>query len=318
MKIAMQRPGALGDILMSTHTVQALKKRHPQAVIDYYCAASLIPVMEPLIHEIGVDRVLQSPFWDVRDQYDLAVNFWGYPDRIDGVLPRMQQHVIAAFAKEAGVDPSECAIDLPLPPKPPMVGPSPYVTLQTTTGWSRYKNWSIDRWDDVCDWLHEQGYEVYQIGGGADGLLRDAHHHLLGDFQACLHAQAHAVLHLGLDSVWNHTTDIRWDGRKTRAVILWGSSQHDATGYSHNTNLSLGLGCQPCFREDPTISAYPGGVCTNPPGQAHNRPRHACMLGISVQQVIDAARAVLGPKPQGEKDLSRVTVTSDTPPRTIT
>jgi len=69
-------------------------------------------------------------------------------------------------------------------------------------------------------------------------------------------------------------------------VILWGSTQASAAGYPHNANISLGLPCQPCFREDPTVSKMPRGVCINPPGQTYDRPRHACMHGIKVDDVV--------------------------------
>ncbi len=99
---------------------------------------------------------------------------------------------------------------------------------------------------------------------------------------------ANAELHVGIDSWSNHATNIVWEGKgKVPGVILWGSTQASAAGYSQNHNINLGLPCQPCFREDPKISSVPRGVCPNPPGQTYEKPLHACMHGISREQVLD-------------------------------
>jgi hypothetical protein len=100
---------------------------------------------------------------------------------------------------------------------------------------------------------------------------------------------AYSTLHLGIDSWTNHLTNVYWKGRGfTNAIILWGSTQWSAAGYARNTNISLGLECQPCFREDPKISRMPRGPCINPPGQSYDDPRHACMAGIGVKRVLEA------------------------------
>ena len=101
---------------------------------------------------------------------------------------------------------------------------------------------------------------------------------------------ANAELHLGVDTWTNHLTNIEWedqvDNRFVPAIILWGSTQWQAAGYGRNTNISLGLPCQPCFREDPKISRMPRGPCINPPGQVYEKPMHACMDGITVDRVL--------------------------------
>ena len=97
---------------------------------------------------------------------------------------------------------------------------------------------------------------------------------------------SNATMHVGVDSFTNHLTHIKWQGRQTPGLILWGSTQVGAAGYKENFNISLGLACQPCFKESPKISASPRGVCENPPGQTYEQPCHACMTGIQVSQVL--------------------------------
>jgi hypothetical protein len=93
---------------------------------------------------------------------------------------------------------------------------------------------------------------------------------------------------MGVDSFSNHLTHIKWAGKQTKGVILWGSTQATAAGYGENINISLGLPCQPCFREDPKISRQPRGLCINPEGQdSYDNPQHACMNLITVELVLE-------------------------------
>jgi hypothetical protein len=74
-------------------------------------------------------------------------------------------------------------------------------------------------------------------------------------------------------------------------VILWGSTQESAAGYPTNTNISKGLSCQPCFRENPAISGNPRGACVNPPRITYaDETPHACMAQISADEVATAVR----------------------------
>jgi ADP-heptose:LPS heptosyltransferase len=168
-----------------------------------------------------------------------------------------------------------------------------YATLQVKTGWSAYKNWPVERWAEVVRACPE--IPVYQIGRADEPLVDGALQDFMGaSLSSTIALVANATLHLGLDSFANHLTHYLWeDGNSVQrvpAVILWGSTQVSALGYDHNTNISLGLACQPCFREDPAISRMPRGPCINPPGQFYTDPRHACMLGIDVGRVVCAVK----------------------------
>jgi len=201
----------------------------------------------------------------------------GYPER------PMARHLLAYFAEELGLEPGDLPeLDLPAPPRPPVQGP--YLTLHPVAGWSAYKNWPLERWQTVLEAC--RGLPVYQIGAASDLRVPGADDSFMGrplmDAVALL---AHARLHMGVDSFTNHLTHVRWGGRRTPALILWGSTQASAAGYPHNANLSLDLPCQPCFREDPALSRMPRDPCVNPPGQSYAEPRHACMEGLSAARV---------------------------------
>jgi hypothetical protein len=65
-------------------------------------------------------------------------------------------------------------------------------------------------------------------------------------------------------------------------------------------NISKGLFCQPCFRENPAISRMPRRPCirvvTGTPGwygiaESYDSPQlHSCMDEITVDEVVEAVR----------------------------
>jgi len=207
----------------------------------------------------------------------------------------MRRHLLQYFAQELGLDAGELpSLLLPRPPRPAPL-PLRYATLQVNAGWSVYKNWPIVRWEAVLRVCPE--IPVYQIGLAGAPRVVGARQDLIGaPLSAAVALVANASLHLGIDSFANHLTHYLWSAgagappRRVPGVILWGSTQASAAGYAHNVNISLGLPCQPCFREDPAVSAMPRGPCINPPGQTYAEPRHACMAGIRPDDVIAAAR----------------------------
>jgi ADP-heptose:LPS heptosyltransferase len=141
-------------------------------------------------------------------------------------------------------------------------------------GWSRYKEWPAERWAGV---LAELAGEIPIV------VIDPAAGHPLHEVIALV---ANARLHIGVDSFANHLTNFLWRDHsglhRVPGVILWGSTQVAAAGYAHNTNISRGLACQPCFRENPEISQMAKEPCPY---------EHRCMQEIGVGEVVDAIRA---------------------------
>jgi len=68
------RAGALGDTLMATPVVRALRRRYPEATIDFLCAEAAAPLLETSPH---VARVLplrhrNLPWWLSLEKQRLA------------------------------------------------------------------------------------------------------------------------------------------------------------------------------------------------------------------------------------------------------
>ena len=328
-KIALHRPGAIGDILMTLNLIPAFKEANPGVDVHYFCDARLgaPDALGQIMIEAGVDMVLdcsQIEAW--RKSYERVIDLVGYPLAEGYPEKPMARHLLSYFADELGLmndalrifdlnyrtheAPNPCLPSLTLrrPSKPELPWMKrPYATFQARAGWSKYKQWSMDNWMVAQTiLLADPDIVFYAID---ERINQKPLSHAIAIF-------ANARMHIGIDSFCNHLTNYTWTypggGRKVPGVILWGSTQASAAGYPHNTNISKGLSCQPCFRENPAISRQPRGPCISvvEPGTvnvdefgevgpglraatSYDDPRpHACMDAISVEEVVDAVRTM--------------------------
>jgi len=293
--IALHRPGAIGDILMTLNCLPALRAAHPGHAIHYFCAPAFGAALGDVMRAAGVDVIANAADYPARAQrYALAINLVGYPLH-EGYPERpMRRHLLQYFAAEMGL-PSDVLNELTLPrPARPAGLPAHYATLQAQAGWSVYKNWPRSRWESLLGACAD--IPVFQLGTADEPPIAGARHDFLGtSLSTAVALVANATLHIGVDSFANHLTHYRWRGNdgalsRTRGVIVWGSTQASAAGYPHNVNISIGLPCQPCFREDPKLSRMPRGPCITPPGQTYDAPKHACLHGLPVERVLSDVR----------------------------
>ena len=287
-KIALIRPGAIGDIMMALNFVQELKIKNE---VSFFCSSGIHAILNNFVSNNKLVNFYPSEEYK-QEYFDKTINLIGYPLGEGYPYKKMNRHLLEYFANEMETNFSfdQFALDLPIFPKKIKNRNTPrYVTFQNKTGWSTYKEWW--GWQELINLIKEKNpnVEIYQIGGPNDPQIENTDGSFCGDsFEDNLAAQAWANTHIGLDSVFNHTTNINWLNKgKTKSVILFGSTQADASGYPHNDNISLGLSCQPCFKEDPKMSRVPLGLCDNPPNQTYENPQHACMKGITPEMVFD-------------------------------
>jgi ADP-heptose:LPS heptosyltransferase len=291
------RPGAVGDILMIMNLVKNFVFTYGPEELNFKCHPDIAPVVYSVLKEMGFKNILDSSHVG---HFGQQINLVGYPLKEGYPNKPMRKHLIEFFADELKVEPDFDSFILngrsrlkDLPEK--------YISIHPQAGWSPYKNWPMENWNMVVWQLMRQKIPVYQIGGHNDKKLPNCAGRIMVSkstprqeanelFNTCLNVLGHAKVHLGVDSWTNHATNIQWAGRgRTKGVILWGSTQVSASGYKHNVNISKGLPCQPCFREDPKISSMPRAKCPCPKDQTYEDPKHDCMKQITVKEVLDAA-----------------------------
>jgi glycosyltransferase involved in cell wall biosynthesis/ADP-heptose:LPS heptosyltransferase len=277
-------PGSLGDIIMTLNFISQLRNEYSK--IDYFCNYMMKTILNKFIDYTKiVDNMYPMQLFNKTD-YD---NIWicsGYPISEGYPYKPMSKHILNYHADHLGI---EFSYDyFILKKEKNIIDFKNYITIQNKAGWSPYKEWN--KWEElIIEIKNKYDYKIVQIGGMGDPEIKGVDlrlNHL--DFFDMLIVQSHAICHIGIDSVFNHTTNICWDGEKTKSIILFGSTQASASGYPHNSNISLGLSCQPCFREYPnmTVSPIDPPICPNPIGQTIEKPLHACMQGITVDMVI--------------------------------
>lgn len=273
-KLALVRPGAYGDILVTLNMLPTLCKHF---TVDYYCD---MEGLEEILLEAGVHTIRRCSALKQANavNYDYVVNLIGYPLSEGYPYKPMKQHLLQYFIDEVfAVTGIKCPFT-PLELETPNVPISNYITIHATAAWSKYKNWPVENWEKVIAAFPNEKF--IQIGSSSDPKITAACHDYMGvPISYSCKLIGGAKLHLGIDSFSNHCTYFKWGDRQIPAIILWGSTQASATGYLHNTNISKQLQCQPCFKENPEISSMPLGPCTF---------NHECMNSISVIEVINA------------------------------
>jgi ADP-heptose:LPS heptosyltransferase len=141
------------------------------------------------------------------------------------------------------------------------------------------KNWFVDRWAGVLEYLRSAGYEVIQLGVPYDGYIPGAVD--LRGKTTITEAAAilkNALLHLDTEGGLVHLA--RATG--TKSLVLFGPTPVEFYGYDDNINIRAGE-CRDCW------ASHPNWLLKCQWG--HERP--LCMDAINTQMVIDALRTCL-------------------------
>jgi hypothetical protein len=171
--------------------------------------------------------------------FDKTINLIGYPLAEGYPYKPMAKHLLEYFAAEMDVPFTFDGFCLPMPAPLTSMPSSPYITIQNKSGWSAYKEWPQENWRTLVEMLciRQPNLGLWQVGGphdppieGLNGRLCDA------KFEDQVTIQAWAAAHVGLDSVFNHTTNIQWEEagrtrgyfRGLHATVSFGiSAQHE-------------------------------------------------------------------------------------------
>jgi ADP-heptose:LPS heptosyltransferase len=283
--INILRPGAIGDVLASSAVTVQLAARNPDAEIHYY---TKMPEMAKLL--VGIHKVCDADEWAMRKP-GADFSLVGYPIAEGYPEQPMRKHLTAYLCDEARLPPGLPRLreeEL----EPFDIGGC-WITIHPKSGWSAYKDWGLDKWNEIVRRTHRDHPDIaiVQIGAADDPALEGIDSDLRGrtSLSQCLWLIKHSALHLGCDSFSNHAAG----AFRHPAVIVFGSTSPTGSGYASAVNLWAGLDCSPCYREDPRISRQNRGPCINPPGQEYDRPRHACMAAIVVETVWEAIDGLL-------------------------
>lgn len=289
-KIAILKHSALGDVITILNFTKEMQKNNTH--ITLFSCKSVYKTLKKFINQ---NKLVNFNFIEKykEEDFDTTIKPKGYTLPTNCAKFKPPRHILESYAEYLGVPCSFNLFNLKLPKIPSSINTlhlRNYITIQNSTDWSIYKKWW--GWQDLINMIkkNKSKIKIYQIGGPKDEKLKNIDGSLCGEpFENNLYAQAHASLHLGLDSVFNHTSNINWIGKgKTKSIILFGSTDAETIGYPHNINISLNLPCQPCFKivnEANVKSKIKLNLCNNPPKQTYQNPQHACMKNITPQMI---------------------------------
>ncbi len=276
--VECNRWGALGDCLMTTASLRAIKHKIPGCFIRYVTHPSMFPILEgnKFIDELVSESKSENSekvYFSYPDSKS-PIKDEGYPNK------PLNRHLVRIFAECAGLKEFDnLKMECTLTKDEEKSGQSlrsrfkKYVTLHIHSGWSEYKDWYNDRWETVVDELFKRGYVVVQLGHKDEGLLVGTVDYRGHTIKEAISAIKYADIHLGVDSFTNHASATVG----TPAVILFGSTSPTGSGYDQNINLYKDLKCQPCYKEY-AWSKDNKGKCP------YNK---LCMDQILVQEVLD-------------------------------
>ncbi len=269
--IEVQRPGALGDVLISTAAVAELRKKFPDSHIRYVCHPSAFPILEgnPDINEVTSENKQADKI--IAFQYPMKL---GYPD-----IP-MNRHLGTYFADDADVTlPSDWkpVLHLLADNQVKLEHKKPIVTFAVKTGWSKYKDWPFERWSELIKLF--PGFQFIQLGAVGEPKIEGAQY-MCGKLtiRESFSVLKQSNLFIGLDSVFNHAAA----ALEVPAIILFGSTSPIGSGYPNAMNLWANLECGPCYREDNTKAVHKKPPCPF---------SHECMVDfMTVDKVAQAVR----------------------------
>jgi len=279
----LNRPGAIGDIIMTLQAIEKYKKLNPDTKIIYYCDPTWIDL--PLISS-AIDEVRSSSNFDIK--IPNAQNLYGYSE-----VP-LKHHLTWYFGKELGLNDHFYSYGF----KPIfkssdnvefnslLASKKKIITLHCNAGWSPYKNWDIKNWQKIVNYIntsYPSNYNIVQIGKkdfALEGVI-DMRDKL--SVVESIQLIKKATLHLGVDSFSNHATALL---PYTPSIILWGSTHPMVFGYGHNVNIWKPLKCSPCYKVYDWITKNPTSKCPLDPLQTYNNPQNPCMTSITVDEVL--------------------------------
>jgi len=279
----LNRPGAIGDIIMTLQTIEKYKKLNPNTKIIYYCD----PVWKDL-------PLISSAVNEVRNSVDFDINLPGAQNLYGYTEIPLTHHLMWYFGKELGLDDHFYKYGFVPIFKPSqnkefnslITSERKIITLHCTAGWSPYKDWDIKNWQTIvnkfADYQFSDEFILVQIGRSDAKLDNTIDMRNKLSVTECIQLIKKATLHLGIDSFSNHATALL---PYTPSVILWGSTSPISFGYGHNVNIWKPLKCSPCYKNYDWMTTKPTGKCPLDPLQTYNNPQHPCMSSITVDEV---------------------------------
>lgn len=271
-QIIVKRKFAVGDVLLTTPIIRALKQLWPLCPIDVETNFPDIFKGNPYVRRAG-------PKIGVLPQA-LVIDLNGAYEKTPGIP------VLASYARAAGAagleySQVESYLDLYCQPgDAPTLIEGTWAALHVgPTTWAG-KNWPMERWAEVSNRLRAAGWRVVLFGDKSkDRIACDADYRDQRGFQELAGLLIQCSLFIGLDSFPSHAAAAMC----TPSVVLFGVTNPDM--------FAVNQGAFVAVRSDP--NHVDTGRRNKIPGITFMNTSDACMRTISVDQVINAVKSII-------------------------
>lgn len=210
--ILVRRSFAVGDVLLTTPIIKALKELWPLCPIDVETKHTGIFYKNPHVRTCA-PKILPTPD-------TMVINLDGCYEKDPGV------HVLESYAKAAGVHPlTEPRLELYTDHQiPPQMAEGRWCAIHVgPTTWAA-KNWPMERWGDVINWLRQSGWKVLLLGDkNTPGLNYDLDKRGQKGVQELAAMLKACQLFVGLDSFPAHAAA----AMRVPCVVLYGITNPD-------------------------------------------------------------------------------------------
>jgi len=266
--ILVKRMAAHGDVIMATGVLPGLKKKHPQAFIDFWTAVPSVLHNNPYVRKV-VNQEAQ-----IEKHYDLIVNldnaYEYHPD----------WHMRDCYADAAGIPSKEC-VPMVVAIEPGVRLPLKYAVLhskkQIDGDWVG-RSWPEENYLEIATRLRNDGYQIVLVGGTNDVAV-PCDFDLRGQttINQLSWVMKNASLFIGMDSMPMHLAMIH----NTPGVAFFGCilPEKRLTGSSLVPVNAHWLDCIGCHhKQTPPIHGTTNCV----------RGDRACQSTVTVDQMWDA------------------------------
>lgn len=264
--------GGVGDVLLATPALKALKQSRPDMELRVLCQENHIEILE---HNPYIDYVGSFPE-DPRFQNALVTD-----TNYGRIYPSIscRKHATEIIADMLGVSLEDGKLIIALTEADEqkamdiVFGYKNPVSMHITSGSLAYKNWPLDRWEELVN--HMADCTFIQLGEKKDprvGSTVDMRG--MTTAREAIAVVKHTRCFLGVDSFLNHATN----AMGTPGVVLFGPSTPIIWGHPQNTNIYRKVECSPC------VDTIGKNMCPH---------AHRCMVTIDVDEVEEAIRRIL-------------------------
>ncbi|CAN5472410.1 glycosyltransferase family 9 protein [soil metagenome] len=266
--------GGLGDALLATPAIKALKKNNPAKKIKvfYLKRHRDIFLNNPYIDVLKEASFLSAPVEWILAYFNL-IEFKSFNYSYLSPAKNYSKSIVEVIAEMLDVELDDTQMDLFLTDdeinggREQIAAYANPITINPYAVCSKHKEWSTEKWEKLIEDM--PGYTFIQLGLNKEPLLKGA-----VDLRGKSLRQSAAILksstcYVGVDSFLAHAAA----ALNTAGIVLFGASSSIVFGHKSNININERLACSPC------IEFIMKSVCP------YNRE---CMHKITVEDVKNA------------------------------